>query len=74
MIHKYCIYEKKLCVSQASDDDFNEIIDLWKKSFVDETLETTHYYFDNLYQKENTFCFKELSGDYFSFTDSSNDD
>ncbi|WP_418557859.1 GNAT family N-acetyltransferase [Longibaculum muris] len=60
MIHKYCIYEKKLCVSQASDDDFNEIMDLWRKSFVDETLETTHYYFDNLYQKENTFVLKNF--------------
>lgn len=58
MIHKYCITEKKLEISQANDCDTDEIIQLWKNSFLDETDESTNYYFQNLYHPQWTYVLK----------------
>ena len=58
MIYKYRIYEKNLQVTQATPDDFNDIIELWKICFQDETDESTAFYFENLYQMENTYVLK----------------
>ena len=58
MIEKYRIYEKDEYIGQASDDDLESIIHLWKDNFPDETEETTNYYFQYLYHKEYTFVLK----------------
>ena len=58
MNEKNRIYEKDEYIGQASDDDLESIIHLWKDNFPDETEETTNYYFQYLYHKEYTFVLK----------------
>ncbi len=58
MIHKYRITLKDFQITTATDDDKQEIIQLWQDSFEDETDISTQYYFDNLYRKENTYILK----------------
>lgn len=59
MIHKYKITEKQMNIQQPSDDDEKQIVDLWKMCFQDETDQSTDYYFQNLYHKENTYVLKQ---------------
>ena len=59
MIHKYKITEKSFKIQQPSDEEKQQIIDLWKICFQDETEKSTNYYFNNLYHKENTYVLKQ---------------
>ncbi len=59
MIHKYKITEKSFMIQQPSDEEKQQIIDLWKICFQDETEKSTNYYFNNLYHKENTYVLKQ---------------
>ncbi len=59
MIHKYKITEKSFKIQQSSDEEKQQIIDLWKICFQDETEKSTNYYFNNLYHKENTYVLKQ---------------
>ncbi|MEG0591832.1 MAG: GNAT family N-acetyltransferase [Coprobacillus sp.] len=58
MIRKYRIIQKSIHISKANDVDRDDIINLWKKCFVDENDQSTAYYFDCLYKKENTYVLK----------------
>ena len=55
MIHKYRITLQKIEIRQAKIDDKDRIIELWKNSFKDETVESTQFYFEHCYKEENTF-------------------
>lgn len=58
MIHKYRIYENQTIIEKANDHDLEDIKKLWLQCFEDETEESTNYYFQELYHKENTFVLK----------------
>lgn len=61
MIYKYRIYENQTVIQKAEAEDQQQIIDLWKTCFQDETEKSTHFYFQELYQKENTYVLKNHS-------------
>lgn len=58
MIHKYRIVEKKFVITQANDNDFQEIKQLWLNNFSDENEQTTQFYFQNYYKAEYTYVLK----------------
>lgn len=58
MIKKYKITLKNLHIIQANDNDFNDIVQLWKNNFTDENEKSTQFYFDNIYNKKNTYLLK----------------
>jgi len=61
MIEKYRLTLRQTCVLKATIDDKEQIIQLWKDSFQDENELTTKFYFENLYQEENTYVLKQNS-------------
>lgn len=58
MIKKYKITLKNLHIIQANDNDYNDIVQLWKNNFTDENEKSTQFYFDNIYNKKNTYLLK----------------
>ncbi|WP_455683380.1 GNAT family N-acetyltransferase [Thomasclavelia sp.] len=58
LLKKYTIILNNQTISQASDNDLYNIIDLWRNSFNDENEKSTNFYFMNRYQKENTYVLK----------------
>lgn len=58
LLKKYTIILNNQTISQASDNDLYNIIDLWRNSFKDEDEKSTNFYFMNRYQKENTYVLK----------------
>lgn len=61
MIKKYRICKRNTSISQASENDRNQITELWKNCFKDETEASTLYYFDNLYQTSHTYVLKNIN-------------
>lgn len=61
MIKKYKITLKNLHIMQAHDNDFHDIVQLWKNNFPDENEKTTKFYFNNIYNKKNTYLLKDNS-------------
>lgn len=55
LVEKYVITERNFSIRQANDDDINAVKKLWLESFVDEDIDSTNYYFNNIYQNDNTF-------------------
>ncbi|MEG0275485.1 MAG: GNAT family N-acetyltransferase [Coprobacillus sp.] len=58
MIRKYRIYQKNITIMQAKDYDRDKIVNLWRTCFNDETEESTEYYFNNHYNRHNTYVLK----------------
>lgn len=58
MIRKYSIALKNPVIRLAEEKDKDDIIQLWKDCFLDETNESTQYYFENLYQSEHTYIYE----------------
>ena len=58
MIKKYRIISKNIIISQASDNDYDDIKALWKQNFQDETEKSIQFYFENCYKKEHTYVLK----------------
>lgn len=58
MVHKYCIKEKDFQVVKAQDEDKDDIIQLWKSCFKDETDISTNFYFQYMYDKNTTYLLK----------------
>lgn len=58
LLKKYTIILNNQTITQASDNDLYNIIDLWRNSFKDEDEKSTNFYFMNRYQKENTYVLK----------------
>ncbi len=58
MIHKYRIYERKIEISKATNDDTQDIKNLWQTCFKDEDNQSTDYYFNKLYDYHHTYTLK----------------
>lgn len=59
MIHKYKITLKNIQIEKAKEKDQYQIIQLWKSRFVDEDDKTTQFYFNNLYNPQNTYVLRQ---------------
>lgn len=59
MIHKYKITLKNIQIEEAKEKDQYQIIQLWKSRFVDEDDKTTQFYFNNLYNPQNTYVLRQ---------------
>lgn len=55
LIEKYVITTNDYDIRQAHTYDKEDVKSLWLESFKDENDISTNYYFDNIYQDENTF-------------------
>lgn len=52
-IKKYGIMIRNTNIRKANNEDLEDIKQLWKDSFPEETLKTTEFFFDHLYHKED---------------------
>lgn len=59
MVHKYQITLKDTKITKATEDDTEDIIQLWKDSFPDESKETTDFYFEHCYHHEYTYVLRK---------------
>lgn len=58
MIHKYRIYENDIRVFKARQGDTDCIKSLWQLCFDDEDENSTSFYFNHLYNYQNTYLLK----------------
>ncbi|MEG0368049.1 MAG: GNAT family N-acetyltransferase, partial [Coprobacillus sp.] len=61
MIQKYRISLKNIQIVSAEDNDLDDIKKLWLSNFSDETIQSTEFYFNNIYHKEYTYLLKNNS-------------
>ena len=61
MVKKYRIYERNITIQKAKEEDQQQIIDLWKTCFLDETEKSTYFYFQYLYNENHTYILKNNS-------------
>ncbi len=54
-LEKYEILLKDLQIRKANDKDTDDIKKLWLESFDDEDIESTEYYFNNIYNNDHTY-------------------
>lgn len=57
-VKKYTAISGSTHISKASENDFNQILQLWKNSFEDEDFDSTSFYFHHLYNPSHTYLLK----------------
>lgn len=55
---KFACCHEPILIQKANDNDIAEIMQLWEQSFPEETAESTTYYFEHLYHKEDCYILK----------------
>lgn len=58
MVEKYRLYENNAMIDTANEEDLENIKDIWLNTFEDENLDSTEFYFNECYKKENTYLLK----------------